>query len=133
MRPDLVLDDDDKRKRFRKLFVPTSDYESPQQPQPSTVETPEIILEDGDGASGETEKDCEEMSAGLALQLDVDNMLADLAQDESFLDPETGEVSQPSTQPGLKYVLSQKNNTSPALITTKNSTIRVADASSLMP
>ena len=85
MRPDLVLDDDDKRKRFRKLFLPTSDYGSQQQVSP--VETPQIILEDGAGAGGEAENYCEEIpQPGMALQLDVEN----IAQDESFVDPETG-------------------------------------------
>ena len=85
MRPDLVLDDDDKRKRFRKLFLPTSDYESQQ---PSSA------------AGG---NDCEKMAKPeMAPLLDVEN----IAQDESFVDPKIGEVSQPRTQPGkINYIL----------------------------
>ena len=105
MRPDLVLDDDDKRKRFRKWFSPTSGSEDQQQQQrTSSVERlsrqkpAEIILDDGDG--GETENEEEIPPPDLALPLDVENMLAELTQDESFVDPETGEVSQPSAQPG---------------------------------
>ena len=115
MRPDLVLDDDDKRKRFRKWLPPPSDSESQEQPEPaSSVETSstwtpaETIHEAGDG--GETEEDCEEIPqrglvstevSGLTLDLDVENMLAELAQSESFLDPETGEISQPSIETGI--------------------------------
>ena len=111
MRPDLVLDDDDKKKRFRKSFLPASDYYQQQQTLPvetsSNRKTAETIFEvcddddEDDGGGAGEESYCEEIPGSpLTQQLDVENMLTELAQDESFIDPETGEITQPSSQPG---------------------------------
>ena len=117
-----MLDEEDKRKRFRKSFLPASEYQQ-QQTLPvetsSNRRTSETIIEvcdddDDDGDDGGVDGDdddeenyCEEIPGSpLTLQLDVENMLTELAQDESFVDPETGEITQPSSQTGkINYFL----------------------------
>ena len=118
-----MLDEEDKRKRFRKSFLPASEYQQ-QQTLPvetsSNRRTAETIIEvcddddddddgggDGDGDDDGEENYCEEIPGSpLTLQLDVENMLTELAQDESFVDPETGEITQPSSQTGkINYLL----------------------------
>ena len=104
MRPDLVLDDEDKKKRFRKFSLPISENQQPALPvEPSSKgKQAENILEvgvdDDDGVvDGVEENYCE--GTPLSPQV-LQNMLTELTQDESFVDPETGEITQPSSQPG---------------------------------
>ena len=92
MRPDLVLDDEEKKRRFGK-FLPTVEFEDRQDQQTSSADKfsssePEEI----EVNEVEAENDFDDFPL-----IDVENILTE--QDESYLDPETGEISQPDTQP----------------------------------
>ena len=106
MRPDLVLDDEDKKRRFRKMSWPTLtlDQQHQQQQGAGAWSSRESAETDQDVDDEETGNDCEEMP-----QIDVENLLTELAEDESFLDPETGEIYQP--EPGNYFFFSPQRKT----------------------
>ena len=84
--------DDEKKRRFGK-FLPTVEFEDHQDQQTSSADKfsssePEEI----EVHEVEAENDFDDFPL-----IDVENILTE--QDESYLDPETGEISQPSTQP----------------------------------
>ena len=110
MRPSLVLDEDEKKKRFKFEFNSEDSSHPPAQKGKSqtaivdTVDAAKIICRDRKSPKGEElwseveevedDEEIEEIEE-VVEYVDAERIFCELAENESFIDPETGEFVHP--------------------------------------
>ena len=116
MRPDLVLDEDEKKKRFKNYSEDGSHPPAQKGKSNKAIivndDASKVTVDDGKSLEPEEEgsdeveevEDVEEID-NVVENIDAESIFCELAENESFIDPETGEFVQPGITEWLAYAL----------------------------